>query len=101
MQVANRHRQRIGGVVRRRHAVEPEQQLHHLPTCVLLRAPVADDGALDLGRRVFDDRHAGLDRRQHGDAARVPELQRAAHVGGVKQVLDRDALGAAVRDQRR
>ena len=76
--------------------VEPEQQLHHLLHLRLLGAPVADHRALDLGRRVLDDRHAGLDRRQHRDAARVPELQRAAHVDGVEQVLDGDAVGPAV-----
>ena len=40
------------------HAIEPEQQLHHLLDLRLLGAPVADDRALDLGGRVFDDRHA-------------------------------------------
>ena len=61
-------------------AVEPEQQLDHLLHLLLLGAAVADDRALDLGRRVLDDRHARLDRREHRDAARVTELQRAAHV---------------------
>ena len=101
VQVTDGHRQRIGRVVRRGHGVEPEQQLDHLLHLRLLGPAVADDRALDLGGRVFDDRHAGLDRRQHGDAARVPELQRAAHVGGVEQVLDGDAVGLAVGEQRR
>ena len=57
---------------------EAEQQLHHLLHLRLLGAAVADDGALDLGRRVLDDRQPGLDRREHRDAARVPQLQRAA-----------------------
>ena len=76
--VADGDRQRVGGVVRRRHRGQPEQQLDHLLHLRLVGAAVADDRALDLGRRVLEDRHAGLDRRQHRDAARVPELQRAA-----------------------
>ena len=38
--------------------VEPEQQLHHLLHLRLLGAAVADDRALDLRRRVLDDRAA-------------------------------------------
>ena len=54
--VTDRDRERVGGVVRRRHRVEPEQQLDHLPDLRLLGAAEADDGALDLGRRVLGDR---------------------------------------------
>ena len=61
----------------------------------LLRAAVADHRALDLRGGVFDDRHAGLDRRQHGHAARVPELQALRTFIGVKEVFDGDALGPA------
>ena len=99
--VADGDRQRVGGVVRRRRLGQPEQQLDHLLHLVLLGAAVADDGALDLGRRVLEDRHARLDRREHRDAARVAELQRAAHVHGVKQVLDGHAVGPAVGEKRR
>ena len=88
--------QRVGRVVRRRHGIQAEEQLHHLLHLLLLGAAVADDGALDFGRRVLDDRHAGLDRGQHGDAARVPELQRAADVDGMEEVLDGDAVWPAV-----
>ena len=95
--VAERDGQRVGGVVRRRRDVEPEQQPHHVLHLLLFRAPVADDRALDLGRRVLHDLHAGLHRRQHRDAARVPELERAAHVDRVEQVLDGDQIGAACR----
>ena len=80
---------------------QAEQQLHHLLHLLLLGAAVADDRPLDLRRRVFDDRQPGLDGGQHRHAARVTELQRAAHVDGVKQVLDRDAVGPALGEQRR
>ena len=101
MHVADRDRERIGGVVRRRRRVEAEQQLDHLLHLVLLRAAEADDRALDLGRRVLGDRQPRLRRRQQRDAARVPELQRAAHVARVEDVLDRDAVRAVRGEQRR
>ena len=96
MQMADGHRQRVGGVVRRRHAVEAEEQLHHPLHLHLLGAPVADHGAFDFRRRVFDDRKPRLDGGEHGDAARMPKEQRAPNVGRMKEVLDGDALGGAV-----
>ena len=94
--VADGDGQRVGGVVRRRQRGQSEQQLHHLLHLVLLGAAVTDHGALDLGGRVFDDRHAGLHRGQHRHAARMTKLQRAADVHGVEQILDRDAVGPAL-----
>ena len=70
-------------------------------TCALLGAAVADDRAFDFGRGVFHDRNARFDRGQHRDAARMSELQRTAYVHGVKQVFDRDALGAMFLNERR
>ena len=55
MQVADRHGQGIGGVVRRRRLRQAEQQLDHLLHLVLLGPAVAHDRALDLGGRVLDD----------------------------------------------
>ena len=98
--VADRHRERVGRVVRRRHVGKPEQQPHHLLDLVLLGAPVADHRALDLGGRVLGDLVAGLHGRQHRHAARVPELQRAAHVDGVEEALDGDALRPALGQER-
>ena len=37
---------------------------------------------------------------QHRDAAGVSELERAARVDGVKEILDGDAVGAVLDDQR-
>ena len=91
--------ERVGGIVRRRGGAQAEQQLHHLLHLVLVGAAVADDGALDLGGRVFRDRDARGDGRDHRDAARVSELQRAADVRGVEQVLDGDAVGPALGEQ--
>ena len=71
LHVTDGHRQRVGGVVRRRQHGQTENQLHHLLHLVLLGAAVADDRPLDLRGRVLDDRQPGLDRREHRDAARV------------------------------
>ena len=75
-------------------AGQPENQLHHLLHLVLVGAAVSHDGAFDLGGGVLDHRKPGLDRREHRHAARVSELQRAAHVGRVENVLDGDAVRA-------
>ena len=97
--MADRDRQRVGRVVRRRQRRQAEQQLHHLLHLVLLGAAVADHRALDFGRRVLDDRQPGFDGRQHRDAARVTELERAAGVVRVKQIFDGDAVGPALREE--
>src|SRR6266849_10836422 len=96
MHVADRDRKSVGGVVRRRYFSQTQQQLDHVLHLRLFRAAVADDGALDLGGCVFEDRHARLDGRKHRDAAGMAELQRAAHVDRVKQVLDRGTVRAAL-----
>ena len=62
-------------------------------TCAFSARPVANDGALDLGRRVLRNRDAGLSRREHQHTAYVPELRRAARVLGVEEVLDGQRLG--------
>ena len=82
-------------------ARQAEQQLHHLLHLVLLGAAVADDRALDFRRRVLDDRQAGLDRREHRDAARVPELQRAADVAAWNRFSMATQSGAALGEERR
>src|SRR6476661_8708872 len=95
MQVTDRHGQRVGHVEGLRCLLQPEEQRDHLLDLVLLRAAVADHRALDLGWRVLDDVAARLDGGEHRHTAGVPEFQCAAGVGGVKQILDGDAVGAA------
>ena len=93
--MADRDGQRIGSVVRRRRLIETQQQLDHLLDLVLFSAAVADDGTLDLSRRVFHDRTTCFDRRKHCHATRMPELERTADVDRVKQALDGDSIWAA------
>ena len=102
MQVANRHGQRVGGVVRRGRFRKAEQQLDHLLHLVLFGATVADHRALDLGAGVYSTTgQPALDRGQHGDAARVPELQRGAGVDGVKDRLSIATQSGWQRDEQR
>ena len=91
--MADGNRQRVGRIERRGRLGEAEQQLHHRLHLPFFRAAVSDDRLLHFGGRVFDDRHAGFDGSEHRDAARVPQLQRASRVDGVKQILDGDDIG--------
>src|SRR3954471_3720028 len=98
MEVTNRHGKGVGRVERPGSRLQPEQQRDHLLHLVLLSSPVADDRALHLGRRVFDNVAAGFNRGEHRDAARVSQLQRTAGVLRVKQVLDGDAVRTTGRE---
>ena len=98
--MADGNRQRVGRIERRGRLAEAEQQLHHRLHLPFLCAAVTDDRLLHLGGRVFDDRHAGFDGRQHRDAARVPQLQRASRIGRMKQILDRHDIGPMPAHQR-
>ena len=99
--MTDRDRERVGRIVRRGHGRQTQQQLDHLLHLRLVGAAVADDGAFDRRRRVLDHLAAGLDRRQHRHAASVTELERAARVHRVEQVLDGHAVGLRGAQQRR
>ena len=98
--MAERDGQRVSDVVWGRRLLEVEEQLDHLLHLVLLCTAVADDRALDRCGRVGHDRHAGFRGGEQRDAARLAELERTAHVAGVKYVLDRDAVGPMLHDER-
>ena len=87
--------------MRRRRCLETKQQLHHLTNLLFLGAAIADNGTLDLCRRVLHDVASGFDCSQHRDTAGVTELQRAADVRRMKQIFDGDTVGMVGRQQRR
>jgi len=98
--VADRHGERVGDIMRRRDSLEAEQQLHHLLDLRFLRSTVPDHGALDLCGRVLVDAQSCFGGGEQRHAARMSELQRAANVSRVKDVLDRHAVRPAFREQR-
>ncbi len=100
MRVTNRHGQGIGGVVRRGSLAQAKQQLHHLLHLTLVRSTVADHCQLDLGRRVFRHLTPGVNGRKHRYAPGVTEFECTTDIGRVKQVLDGDALGRVLGQQR-
>ena len=87
--------------MRRRPRLEAEQQLDHLADLVLLRAAISHDGPLDFRRGVLDHRNTRLRGGEQRDAARVSQLQRAAHVLRVEDVFNRDAVGPMLREEPR
>jgi hypothetical protein len=90
--MTDRHGEGIGRIMRRGGTGQAKQQPHHLLNLLLFGAPISDDGALDFRGRVFNDRTTGLHSSEDGNAARMSELERAAHVRCVKQLLDGDAV---------
>ena len=70
MQVGDAHRHRVRGVDGRL-GWQGEQAGHHEHDLLLLRPAVADNGRLDLGRRVG----VGLD-SESAEGGQLPELQR-------------------------
>jgi hypothetical protein len=88
--VADRDRQRVGRVVGAWHMLQREQHLHHPPDLVLLRAARAADGVLDLLRRVGEARQPALAGREHHDATRLTDGERARRVATEVDVLHRE-----------
>ena len=101
MHMANRHRQRVSRIMGRRQLGKSEQQPDHVLNLLLVGTPIANDGALDFRWSVLDDRAACLDRREHGDAACMSQLDGRTDVGGVEECFDGHAVGRATLQSRR
>ena len=96
MGVADRHRQRVGGVVRRGKLRQPEQSPDHDLDLALLGAAVPGHGLLDLERSIFADRDGTLGDRQKRHAARLPDRQSGADIL-LKKRLSTAAVSGAWR----
>ena len=97
MRVADGDGERIGRVV----AVEGgagEEHPDHRPDLLLLGMAGADDGLLDLVRRVFGHRQPRLRRDEERDAPRLAELQRRRGVAVDEGLLDRRLVGRVGAD---
>ena len=97
--VADRHRERVGGVVGRRRLGQPEQRRHHPLDLALVGRARAADGLLHGLRRVVEAGHAALGGGEHRDAARLADAQRRAHVLAEEEVLERHRLRLVPVDQ--
>ena len=98
--VADRDRQRVGGVVGPRQLGEREQRLDHPLDLVLGRAAGAADRALDLLGRVGGAADAALAGGEHDHPARLADRERRAGVGAEVQVLHRHRVGRVLVHQR-
>ena len=79
--MADRDRERIGGVGRGGLDLEPEDHLHHLLYLLLLGSPVAADHLLDAGRRIFSALDSRVSGRDHDGPACLPDGECGAGVG--------------------
>ncbi len=99
MRVTDRDRQRVGGVLGLRIGFRQQHADHH-SYLRLLAVAGADHGLLHLVGRIFGDRQSGARRHQHGDAARLAELQGRGGVAVDESVLDRRLLRRVFLDHR-
>jgi hypothetical protein len=97
--VADRHRERVGGVVGRRRLGQREDGLDHADDLVLGRPARAADGALDLLGRVVGARDAPLAGGEHDHAAGLADGERRHRVGAEVQVLDGHGGGRVLVEQ--
>src|SRR5262249_51299827 len=97
MQVADGGGKRVGGV-RRERAAETEKRPHHLLHLLFARVAVADDGLLDLYRRILVKDNILLRGREERDTARLTELERTEGVLREKDFFEADTVGAVPRD---
>ena len=97
VEVADRDRERVGGVLGVRRHLERQQRLDHARDLVLVGAARAADGVLDLLRRVGDDVEAALAGGEHDDAARLADGERARGVLAEVDVLHRDRPSRGAR----
>lgn len=97
---ANREGERIRSVTWSEVGGQRQQAAHHPGNLLLARESIAAHMRLDRGGRESRNREAGLGCREKGGAPCLTEGQRATHVLGLVDALDRDAFGRVLRDDR-
>lgn len=99
MQIANGNRQRVRGIGRLRHLLQPEQPRHHQLHLLLLCSAVTGDGGLDGKRSIFGHRELVGRSCQHGYSADLTKLQRRLYVYRIENVFNGHAVRAMLVDQ--
>ena len=97
--VAQRHRERIGGVVGRGQLGQIEQRLHHARHLVLVRTPVSADRGLDLLRGVARAGQPVAPGGEHHHAARMAHGEGGAHVLPEVELLEGHRVGGVLLQQ--
>ena len=97
--VADRDRERVGGVIRGRDLVEAEDRLHHPPHLLLVGAAVPADRLLDPRRRVLSARDADGRRGDEHGSPRLPDGECDAGVCADVRLLQGDGIRRVLRDQ--
>lgn len=74
MAVADRHSERIGGIVGLRNLIKIEDYPRHLLHLLLFGASVTDDALLDLQRRILKNRDTVLLRGENKNSPRLADI---------------------------
>ena len=98
--MADRDREGIGRVRRRRRLDEPEDRLDHPLHLLLVGATVAADRLLDARRRILGAGHARARARDEHGAARLTDGERGAGVDADERLLERDGIRRMLGDER-
>ena len=96
---ADRDREGVRGVVRRRQGAHPEHDLDHPLDLLLVGCAIPGDRALDLVRGGFPDRQAGLRSGEEHDPPGVADRDRRLGIPREEDPLDGDHGGFVQRDE--
>ncbi len=99
VQVAERHRERVGGVVGGGQLGQRQQRLHHPRDLRLARAAVAAHRGLHALGGVGEARHPALAGGEHRHPTRMPHREGGLHVLPEVQLLQRHRGGTVLVDQ--
>ena len=94
MQVTDRYRQGVGGVIRAWDFLQIQQHAPHMLHLVFNGPALAPPPLFDLQRGVFGNRDFSLRQRQQHHAAPLPYAERRSHIACKKQLLHRAPLRA-------
>lgn len=93
MAVADRHSERIGGIVGLRDLIKIEDYPRHLLHLLLFGASVANDALLDLQRRILKNRDTVLLRGEDKNSPRLADIDNRFGVVIIEKLLYRHRFG--------
>ena len=93
MKVAERDRERVGGVVRFRNFLQPQHGADHLLNLHLARAAISDERDFHLQRCVLGEFDARLSERENRRSPPLGDSDGRFHVRGKEKFFDGDLIG--------